>query len=137
MYQDFKCQETFGEFSREVINKLNEATGISEKVVIKTVSRYLYFLKPEKYKNIDFNGRQAKKVMSMFGYPEDLTDLKVGDTFRFNLSNQHQKIPFDPNLKPFSYNPNQRDIYELQIHSITPYTNFCQRHIEIVLVSYN
>ena len=137
MYQDFKCQETYGNFVRDNITKLNQVQGINQEVLIKNVSRYLYFLKPEKYKNINFNGRQAKKVMTMFGYPEDLLDLRVGDRFRFNLTNHHQKIPFDPNLKPFAYNPNQRDIFELEIHSITPYATFCQKHIEIVLVSYN
>jgi hypothetical protein len=74
----------------------------------------------------------------MFAYPEDLLDLRVGDKFRFNLTNHHKKLAFNPNLKPFLYAPNQKDIYDLEIHSITPYNNFCdENHIEIVLVSYN
>lgn len=139
LYQAFKCEETWGQFYYCQAVKINAVTsGKEQDIIVKEVSRYLYFATPNQYKDIDFGGRKASKVMIMFAYPADLLDLRVGMRFRFNLSKIGKKEAFNPNLKPFNFNLNIKDIYDVEIHSITPYMVSCDEpHIEITLVSYN
>lgn len=138
VYQYLSCWETGIVIYECKATKINPVTPSKDyELEILNGFRYLGEQKPNTLERITENGRIHNKEMILILYPEDIAIVKVGMRVKFNSTKLRAKEAFNPNLKPYIYDINKKDIVELEIKEIKNHGLVCnQPHIEAILVKY-
>lgn len=139
IHEAIHCFETGVEFYRCTFSKINAVTPSEEvRTVILSGLRFLGLTKKSFINNqITKNGRIYSQELFMVLKPDDITLIKVGDKVRYNATKMRAKTAFNPNLKPFLYNINKKDIVDLEIREIKNYGSICDvPYIEAFFISY-
>lgn len=138
VFEYLQCWETGIMIYECKATKINAVTPSKDfEIEIFNGSRYLGEQKQSYLEKITENGRIHNKEMILILYPDDLAKIKVGMRVKFNSTKLRAKEAFNPNLKPYIYDINKKDIVELEIKEIKNHGLICnQPHIEAILVKY-
>lgn len=138
MINDFLCERTGCRIYDCEVKKLNGTTGIEKQ---KEIYNDLFLVYPlgvsEQSNDIKSNGRSENIKYKMLISQEQRKKIKVGMKVAFNSTLFMAQTPYNNDLKPFDYNIDLKDIYELVIHQIDPIYDGCVHEYVCSLISFN
>ena len=140
MYKHYNCHETgIIVYKCEAERKNLNTRGRDKNTIIFTGKRYITEITKgfESRTDVDFQGQKWSRVFKMLMYPEDLLNFKHGMKVKLNMTQMYKNIAFNAVLKPFQYDIEAVDIWELEIHEIKTLYDGCETYGVAHLISYN
>jgi hypothetical protein len=140
MTNNFQCERTgIQVYKCEAERKNLNTRGRDNNVVVFTGLRYLTEITKgyESRVDVNFQGQKWSRIFKMLLEPQDLFIFNHGYKVRYNMTNQYKNAAYIPNLKPFTFDLNLVDNWELEIHEIKTLYDGCNTYGVAYLISYN